>query len=80
MKPWITHRLRVRCMVDQYYHQGRQELRRYTLFLDIPLWYTVLDSEEVPQYVFLSDACFGDTSGWVSKFAPFPPDGWKEYC
>ena len=33
-------------------------------------WIT-LDEEEVPSHVKISLGCFGDTGGWVSKFAKF---------
>lgn len=44
--------------------------------IQIFLW--TLDTEEVPGHVDLCWRCFGDTGGWVSKFAPFDRRGWKE--
>ena len=40
-------------------------------------WVTckVLDEEEAPRHVCISNVCFGDTGGWLSKFAPFNRDG-----
>ena len=34
-------------------------------------WYgwKTIDSEEVPAHVIISNMCFGDTGGWLSKFA-----------
>lgn len=70
-------RLRVvgrrRSMTDDRY----QELRKEWLLFGIVIWSVVLDSEEVPLFVILSNACFGDTGGWVSKFAPFDSNGVK---
>jgi len=58
-----------------------QELRKEWLLFGIVIWSVVLDSEDVPSYVEISNACFGDTSGWASKFAskygPFGRDGIK---
>jgi len=55
-----------------------QELRREYLVAGVPVWYEVLDREDVPSFAWIGDACFGDTCGWVSKFAPFEKDGIKK--
>jgi hypothetical protein len=34
-----------------------------------------IDHEIVPVYAWTGSACFGDTCGWVSKFAPFDEYG-----
>ena len=33
------------------------------------IWRRVLDTEQVPDHVLISLRAFGDTGGWVSKFA-----------
>lgn len=39
-------------------------------------WFTI-DSEIVPTHAVISDGCFGDTGGWVSKFAERYPEAFS---
>ena len=45
--------------------------RIYVQQLQERRWYgwKVLDEEIVPSHAKISDGCFGDTGGWVSKFS-----------
>ena len=53
---------------------GDEQIHIQQLQIQIPglggRW-TVLDEEEVPSHVKISQGCFGDTGGWISKFAKF---------
>jgi hypothetical protein len=39
------------------------------LQVQTPFGWVVVDQEEVPDHVKISLGCYGDTGGWVSKFA-----------
>ena len=73
----LTSKLRVRAWGNKQDFKVTQELTRVYYLWGIRIWTKVLDKEEVPQYAVISNACFGDLSGWYSKFAPFGPGGWK---
>lgn len=55
-----------------------QVLRREWLLFGLVVWYRTIDREEIPAHVPLVKACFGDTGGWVSKFAPFDERGVRQ--
>jgi len=50
---------------------GRTEVRFQQLQVRLPIGWVTIDEEEVPPHVMISLGCFGDTGGWVSKFAKF---------
>lgn len=50
-------------------------LVRETMFLGLVIRRLILDSEHVPGCAIISNGCFGDTGGFVSKFAPFDKYG-----
>lgn len=52
---------------------GRQHLQRRN---KLGIWETV-DTEEVPNHVGISLACFGDNGGWKSKWATAYPELFK---
>jgi hypothetical protein len=55
-----------------------QVLYKYYYFLGIKFFKQELDREDIPRHVIISNACFGDCSGWKSKFMPFNDGGWKD--
>lgn len=58
---------------EQYLH------KEVVLFSRFVIWNTIIDKEYVPVYAWAGAACFGDTCGWKSKFAPFEKDGIIKY-
>lgn len=59
------------------YSNDYQILYKYWFLLGFVIWRKEIAIEQIPSFVSISCACFGDTSGWVSRFAPFDKDGWK---
>ena len=74
----ITTRDRIRRYDRIAQFESYQILFRYYYIFGIKFWTKQLDREDIPSYVVISNGCFGDTSGWKSKFAPFPLNGWKD--
>lgn len=67
-------------LVESYRREDGQRMQRLVKRWKVgPLtvWRKNLGEEEVPGYVEISVGAFGDTSGWVSRFAPFDRDGRK---
>lgn len=56
----------------------KQKLWKEFLIGSKVIYRKLVDSEEIPLHVSISLACFGDTSGWISKFAPFDEKGIKQ--
>jgi hypothetical protein len=55
-----------------------QILYKYYYIFGIKFFQVELDKEDIPSYALIARACFGDTSGWRSKFMPFESNGWKD--
>jgi hypothetical protein len=54
-----------------------QRLVKEWVLFGVPVARITKDREDIPQHVPLLVGCFGDTGGWVSKFAPFNRRGIK---
>jgi hypothetical protein len=48
---------------------GMDEVHIQQLQVQTPLGWVTVDEEEVPAHVKISLGAYGDTGGWVSKFA-----------
>jgi hypothetical protein len=53
----------------------QQSLRKEWLLFGLVVWFRTIDTEDVPSFARIGWACFGDTCGWVSRFAPFDSHG-----
>lgn len=47
-----------------------QYLIRKIKVLGVTIWKNRVDQEIIPNHVVISMGCYGDSNGWVSKFAP----------
>jgi len=74
----ITTRLRVMRYNYRNDWKAVQILLKYYYIFGFKFFEVELDREDVPRHVVLANACFGDTSGWTSKFMPFEKGGWKD--
>lgn len=57
------------------FDQTENRLVRETVIYGFVVWRTILDTELVPSCAVISNMCFGDTGGFVSRFAPFDRHG-----
>lgn len=48
---------------------GTDEIHIQQLQVETPCGWVTVDEEEVPSHVKISMGAYGDTGGWVSKFA-----------
>lgn len=55
--------------------QRENQLVSELVLVNCVIWRNLLDYEKVPNCVAISQGCFGDTEGFVSKFAPFDKNG-----
>ena len=64
----INSKLKLLAFHSWHYFSGHQDLVHVYYVFGIKVFTRVLDREEIPSWALISWACFGDTSGWKSKF------------
>jgi hypothetical protein len=73
----ITTKERVLRFTHNFEFKSWQVLYRYYYIFGIKIFKLELDCEDIPSHVVIGFCCFGDSSGWKSKFMPFGKGGWR---